>query len=105
MVLHDDGQVVVENNASIMHKPQLEAILILQGIGLKVTKHSGCWEIVCKPGRSAIHYESLARKASCDVHVHSVVLLYSFHEVGTLFLSQLNRAQHPAGLIVQDFNL
>ena len=52
MIFHDDGEVVVENVATFVDEAQFEAVFILQGICLEVAKHSGCRQIVCKPGRS-----------------------------------------------------
>ena len=53
MVLHDDGEVIIEDVVAIMNETQFEAILILQCICLEVAKHCSCWQIVCKPGGMA----------------------------------------------------
>ena len=49
MVLDDDGQVIVDDSSLIVHKAELEAIFVLNLVGLQVAKHGGSREIVGQP--------------------------------------------------------
>ena len=51
MVFYHDVEVVVNDDVCLVDEAQLVSILILQLIGLQVAKHSGSWEVVCKPVR------------------------------------------------------
>lgn len=49
MVLDDDGEVIVDHRSLVMHKAELEAVLILDLVGLQVAKHSGSRKVVGQP--------------------------------------------------------
>ena len=41
MVFDNDGEVIVDHSSPVVHKAELEPVLVLDLVGLQVAKHSG----------------------------------------------------------------
>ena len=49
VVLYDNVEMIVEDDSSLVDKAKFETVFILQFLGFQVTKHGGCWKIICQP--------------------------------------------------------